>query len=205
MVQEAKLSDSQHLSHWLVSLTVDLLLRVRPWHSCPGTLFSWVSVHRRGSTNSEEGRRRGERHSARSSLHILQVTLSFIGILKRMSGTRVVFSFFFLISASLPFHCKIFITSMMPAEAGSAQWHNWPFTRFLETFCHILWSKLWRSQHHFCSKAGSSLTLSKAQAFLADPSAKRGSLLVSRTYWEGSSHCFTSWNNLLVVNQDRHF
>ena len=96
MVQEAKLLDSQHLSHWLFPLTVDLVLRVCLWHSCPGALFSWVSVHCRGSTNSEEGRRRGERRSARSSLHILQVTLSFIGILKRMSGTRVFFFFFFL-------------------------------------------------------------------------------------------------------------
>lgn len=102
MVQEAKLLDSQHLSHWRFPLTVNLILRVCLWYSCPGALFSQVSVHCRGSTNSEEGRRRGGKRSARSSLHILQVTLSFIGILKRMSGTRVFFFFFNFCFTAIP-------------------------------------------------------------------------------------------------------
>lgn len=78
----------------LFPLTADLIVRLCLWHSCPGALFSWASVHCGDSTNSEEGRRRGGRCRARSSLHILQVTLSFIGILKRMSGTRVEDFFF---------------------------------------------------------------------------------------------------------------
>lgn len=38
----------------------------------------------------------------RSSLHILQLTLSFIGILKRMSGTRVYFFFFNFCFTAIP-------------------------------------------------------------------------------------------------------
>lgn len=100
MVQEAKLWDSQHLSHWLLPLTVDLswgsICDILVWCS-----FLPISVHRRGSTDSE-GRRRGGRRSARSSLHILQLTLSFIGILKRMSGTRVYFFFLNFCFTAIP-------------------------------------------------------------------------------------------------------
>ena len=68
------------------------------------------------------------RHWLGSSLQILQVTLSFMGILKRMSGTRGVFSpllslflslsFFLFDSDHCSHHCGIFIAGLAPRDAG---------------------------------------------------------------------------------------